>query len=46
MRIAAANVRPHWGKPDAGTERVIELIAQAAAEGIDLLAFGETYLGG
>jgi nitrilase len=46
MRIAAANVRPCWGKPDAGAERVVEWIAQAAAEGVDLLAFGETHLGG
>lgn len=46
MRIAAANVRPRWGKPDAGAERVVELIGQAGAEGVDLLAFGETHLGG
>ena len=46
MRIAAANVRPRWGKPDAGAERVAEWIARAGAEGVDLLAFGETHLGG
>ena len=46
MRIAAANVRPRWGKPDAGSERVAEWIARAGAEGVDVLAFGETHLGG
>ena len=44
MRIAAANARPRWGQPDAGAERVIDWIAQAGAEGVDLLAFGETHL--
>ena len=46
MRIAAANVHPLWGRPDAGAERVVEWIAQAGAQGVDLLAFGETHLGG
>ena len=46
MRIAAANIHPAWGQPDEGAERVVEWIARADAEGIDLLAFGETYLGG
>jgi predicted amidohydrolase len=46
MRIAAANARPRWGRPDAGAERVAEWIAQAGAEGVDVLAFGETHLGG
>jgi nitrilase len=46
MRIAAANVHPIWGRPDAGAERVAEWIGRAGAEGVDLLAFGETHLGG
>ncbi len=46
MRIAAANVRPRWGQPDAGAERVAEWIARAGADGVDVLAFGETHLGG
>jgi nitrilase len=46
MRIAAANMHGTWGRPDAGAERVTEWIAKAAAEGVDLLAFGETHLGG
>ena len=46
MRMAAANVHGAWGRPDAEAERVAEWIARAAAEGVDLLAFGETHLGG
>ena len=46
MRIAAANTHGPWGRPDAGAERVTEWIARAAGEGVDLLAFGETHLGG
>ena len=46
MRIAAANAHGTWGRPDAGAERIVEWIARAGAEGVDLLAFGETYLGG
>jgi nitrilase len=46
MRIAAANVHPAWGRPDEGAERVVDWISQAGAEGVDLLAFGETHLGG
>jgi len=46
MRIATANVHGIWGRPDAGAERVVEWIAKAGAEGVDLLAFGETHLGG
>ncbi len=46
MRIAAAQVHQAWGRPDEGADRVVDWIGQAAAEGIDLLAFGETHLGG
>ena len=46
MRIAAANAHGLWGRPDAGAERVTEWLARAAGEGVDLLAFGETHLGG
>ena len=46
MRIAAANVHGAWGRPDEGAERVTEWIGRAGAEGVDLLAFGETHLGG
>ena len=46
MRIAAAQVHSAWGRPDEGAERVIDTIGRAADEGVDLLAFGETHLGG
>jgi len=46
MRIAAAQAHPAWGQPDLGTERVIDWIARAGTERVDLLAFGETHLGG
>jgi nitrilase len=46
MRIAAAQIHQAWGRPDAGTERIISVIEAAAAEDVDLLAFGETHLGG
>jgi nitrilase len=46
MRIAAAQAHPAWGRPDEGADRVAGWIARAAGEGVDLLAFGETHLGG
>jgi nitrilase len=46
MRIAAAQAHQAWGRPDEGADRVVEWIARAAAEGVDLLAFGEAHLGG
>jgi nitrilase len=46
MRIAAAQAHPVWGRPGPGAERVAAWIAQAGDAGVDLLAFGETHLGG
>jgi nitrilase len=46
MRIAAAQARPAWLDPARGTELVVDWLDRAAAEGIDLLAFGETFLSG
>jgi len=46
MRIAAAQAHPAWGRPDEGAERVCRWIEQAGREDVDLLAFGETHLGG
>jgi nitrilase len=46
MRIAAAQVHAAWGRPEEGSERVAGWIRRAAADGVDLLAFGETHLGG
>jgi nitrilase len=46
MRIAAAQTAPVWGDPTATTERVVEWIHRASDEGVDLVAFGETFLSG
>jgi nitrilase len=46
MRIAAAQTAPAWGDSAASAEIVISWIDRAAAEGIALLAFGETFLSG
>ncbi len=46
MRIAAAQLHQVWGRPGEGAVRVSEWIAKAADAGVDLLAFGETHLGG
>lgn len=46
MRIAAAQAHQAWGRPDEGADRVVDWIGRAAADGVDLLAFGETHLGG
>jgi nitrilase len=46
MRIAAAQTSPVWLNPDATTTTIVDWIGRAAAEGVDLLAFGETFLGG
>ncbi len=46
MRIAAAQTAPAWGDPDATSKIVGDWIGRAAAEGCDLVAFGETFLSG
>ena len=46
MRIAAAQAHPIWGRPGPGAERVAAWIGRAGEAGVDLLAFGETHLGG
>ncbi len=46
MRIAAAQTAPVWGDPEATTERIIQWIQRAADDGVDLVAFGETFLSG
>jgi predicted amidohydrolase len=45
-RIAAAQVHPAWGNTPATTERVIRWIGEAAAMGVEFVAFGETFLAG
>lgn len=46
MRIAAAQTHPAWLDPARGTNVVTDWIGRAAREGVDLVAFGETFLGG
>lgn len=46
VRIAAAQTSPAWGDPEATAKKAAHWIGQAAAEGVDLLAFGETFLSG
>ena len=46
MRIAAAQVHPAWLDPARGTTIVTDWIGRAADEGVELVAFGETFLGG
>ncbi len=46
MRIAAAQTAPVWGDSTATLKTVIHWIERAAADGVDLLAFGETFLSG
>ena len=46
FRIAAAQAHGAWGRPAETARRATGWLARAAAEGIDLVAFGETYLGG
>lgn len=46
MRIAAAQVHPAWLDPARGTTIVADWIGRAADEGVELVAFGETFLGG
>ncbi len=46
MRIAAAQAHPAWLDPARGTTLVTEWIGKAAREGVELVAFGETFLGG
>ncbi len=46
MRIAAAQTAPAWGDPDATTNIVVNWSGRAAADGVDLVAFGETFLSG
>lgn len=46
MRIAAAQTAPTWLDPQATTDKVIDWIGRARAEGVELVAFGETFLPG
>ncbi|WP_232541594.1 nitrilase-related carbon-nitrogen hydrolase [Nocardia bovistercoris] len=46
MRIAAAQARPVWLDPTAGTATVVDWLTRAAAADVDLVAFPETFLSG
>ncbi|QIS12819.1 carbon-nitrogen hydrolase family protein [Nocardia arthritidis] len=46
MRIAAAQARPAWLDSTAGTKLVIEWLTRAAGQGVELVAFPETFLSG
>lgn len=46
VRIAAAQARPVWFDRAATTAKVAALIGRAATQGVDLLAFPETFLSG
>jgi nitrilase len=46
MRVAAAQTHPAWGDAAATTKTVVRWLGEAAREGVDLLAFGETFLPG
>lgn len=46
MKIGAAQVRPVWLDTDATVEKIIAVIADAADQGIELLAFPESFLSG
>jgi nitrilase len=46
MRIAAAQAHAAWLDPTRGTKLVIDWIGRAADQDVELVAFGETFLGG
>lgn len=46
MRVAAAQARSVWLDPAATTKKVLDLLAQAARDEVDVLAFPETFLSG
>jgi nitrilase len=46
VRVAAVQAEPKWLDLDAGVTQVVDLIAEAAANGAQLIAFGETFIPG
>jgi nitrilase len=46
VRAAAVQAEPRWLDLDAGVDQVVDLIAQAAGNGAQLVAFGETFIPG
>ncbi len=46
VRVAAAQARPCWSDPQATTKKVLAWLEDAAAQGVELVAFPETFLSG
>jgi len=46
IRVAAAQARPHWLDATATTQKVLAWLQDAAAQGVELVAFPETFLSG
>ncbi|MHA3682995.1 carbon-nitrogen hydrolase family protein [Leucobacter sp. HY1910] len=46
LRVAAVQAEPVWFDLAATMDKTIDLVARAAAEGVDLIAFPETWLPG
>ncbi|WP_198654301.1 MULTISPECIES: nitrilase-related carbon-nitrogen hydrolase [Nocardia] len=46
MRIGAAQARPAWLNPTAGTKTVAQWLSRAADAGVELAAFPEAFLSG
>jgi len=46
MRIGAAQARPAWLNPTAGTKTVVQWSSRAADAGVELPAFPEAFLSG
>ena len=46
MRVAAAQAASVWLDPMATTDKVVGLLAQASHQGVELVAFPETFLSG
>ena len=46
MKIAAAQTSPVFLNPRATAEKAITLIEKAASDGVEVIAFGETFLSG
>ena len=46
MRVAAAQARSCWLDPEGSTRKVLTFLGQAAAQGVELVAFPETFLSG
>ena len=46
LRVGAVQAEPEWLDVEKGTEKTLDLIADAAARGVDILGFPETWIPG